>query len=216
MDEQDACPNVPGVADDDPTRNGCPPDRDGDGVIDAQDACPDVPGVISVDPAQNGCPPDRDGDGILDGEDACPDAPGVANADPKKHGCPLVVVTDKEVVILEKVEFDLNKATIKPVSDPLLDQVAKILKDHPELTKIEVQGHTDSQGPGLYNKQLSQRRADAVKEALVSRNVDAGRLTSKGFGEDVPIASNDTEEGRAQNRRVQFKIVARDDSKKMK
>jgi OmpA-OmpF porin, OOP family len=216
VDEQDACPDTPGVKSDDPAKNGCPPDRDGDGIIDDLDACPDTPGVKSDDPAKNGCPPDRDGDGILDSEDACPDQPGPRKADPKKNGCPLVVVTDKEVLILQKVEFDLNRATIKPVSDALLDEVAQTLKDHPELTKLEVQGHTDSQGPNLYNKRLSQKRSEAVKAAMVKRGIAAERLTPKGYGEDEPIATNDTKEGRAQNRRVQFKITSRDDSLKKK
>ncbi|MEZ4444577.1 MAG: OmpA family protein [Polyangiaceae bacterium] len=214
VDEQDACPDTPGVGSDDPAKNGCPPDRDGDGIIDDKDACPDVPGVASEDPAKNGCPPDRDGDGIIDSEDACPDTPGPKNEDPKKNGCPRVVVTDKEVLILQKVEFDLDKATIKPVSDSLLDEVAQTLKDHPELVELEVQGHTDDQGPAFYNKNLSQKRSEAVKAALVKRGIEAGRLVPKGYGEDVPIADNSTPEGRATNRRVQFKITKKDDSKK--
>ena len=173
-----------------------------------------MPGVASEDPAKNGCPPDRDGDGIVDSEDACPDTPGPKNEDPKKNGCPRVVVTDKEVLILQKVEFDLDRATIKPVSDSLLDEVAQTLKDHPELVELEVQGHTDDQGPAFYNKNLSQKRSEAVKAALVKRGIEAGRLVPKGYGEDVPIADNNTPEGRATNRRVQFKITKKDDSMK--
>ena len=87
-DEEDACPDVPGVPNDDPLKHGCPPDRDGDGIPDLEDACPDVPGVPTDDPATNGCPPDRDGDGIPDAQDACPDVPGVPSDDPTKNGCP--------------------------------------------------------------------------------------------------------------------------------
>jgi len=216
IDDEDACPDTPGVKSDDPAKNGCPPDRDGDGIIDDKDACPDTPGVASEDPAKNGCPPDTDGDGIIDDEDACPTKPGAKDPDPKKNGCPKVVVTDKEVLILQKIEFDFDKATIKAVSNPLLDEVAQTLKDHPELAKLEVQGHTDSKGGAFYNKRLSQLRAEAVREALIARGIDGSRLTAKGYGLEKPIASNATEEGRAQNRRVQFQITKRDDSKKKK
>lgn len=209
VDEKDACPDVPGVPSDDPKKNGCPSDRDEDGIIDAEDACPDVAGPKRDDPKTNGCP-DRDEDGIMDAVDACPDEKGVPSPDPAKNGCPAkVVVTEKEIKILQKVEFDFNKATIKPVSNSLLDEVAAVMKDYPEITKIEVQGHTDSKGSDAHNKLLSQRRAEAVQKALVSRGVDEGRLSNKGYGEEEPIASNDTDEGRAQNRRVQFKILER-------
>jgi OOP family OmpA-OmpF porin len=207
VDEQDACPDVKGVADADPKKNGCPPDRDGDGIVDAQDACPDVKGVASQDPKENGCPPDTDGDKIRDDKDACPKDPGAADPDPKKNGCPTVRVTENEVFILEQVQFDTARATIKKVSDQLLDKVAKVLKDHPELTKLEIQGHTDNRGSAKGNEILSQQRANAVMAAMVKRGIEAKRLTAKGYGQNVPIASNDTDEGRQQNRRVQFKIT---------
>jgi len=208
-DDRDACPDTPGEANDDPAKNGCP-DRDGDGIIDKNDKCPDTPGVASDDPARHGCPPDTDGDGIFDPKDACPKTPGLPNADPKKNGCPRVIVTEKEILILQKVEFDFDRATIKPVSDPLLDDVANTLKKHKEILLVEVQGHTDNKGGKFYNKALSGRRADAVRKALIQRGVEAARLRSKGYGQDKPIASNDTEEGRATNRRVQFEILKRD------
>jgi len=209
-DEVDACPDVRGVPDADPRKHGCPPpppDRDGDGVIDAEDACPDVKGVRTQDPRTNGCPPDTDGDGVIDAEDACPDVKGPRNADPKKNGCPLVHVTETEVHILEQVQFDVDRATIKPVSDPLLDGVAAVLREHSELLRVEVQGHTDDTGRKAHNKQLSQARADTVMKALVKRGVDKKRLTARGYGQDKPIADNATEEGKQKNRRVQFVIV---------
>jgi outer membrane protein OmpA-like peptidoglycan-associated protein len=116
-------------------------------------------------------------------------------------------VTETEVVILEQVQFDTNKATIKKVSDQLLDQVAGVLKEHPEITKIEIQGHTDDRGAPKLNAKLSQDRADAVRKAMITRGIAEGRLTAKGFGQDVPIADNKTDDGRQQNRRVQFKIT---------
>jgi outer membrane protein OmpA-like peptidoglycan-associated protein len=207
VDDLDACPDVKGVADADPKKNGCPPDRDGDGIIDAEDACPDVKGVASKDPKENGCPPDTDGDKIRDDKDACPKDPGPQDPDPKKNGCPTVRVTENEVFILEQVQFDTNRATIKKVSDELLDKVAKVLKEHPELTKLEIQGHTDNRGTPKANEVLSQQRATAVMQAMIKRKIEAKRLTAKGYGQNVPIATNDTDEGRQQNRRVQFKIT---------
>ena len=211
IDVEDACPDVKGVRTNDPKTNGCPPDRDGDGIIDSEDACPDVKGVRTDDPKTNGCPPppkDTDGDGIIDSEDACPNEKGPRDPDPLKNGCPKSVrVSDTEIYILEQVQFDTAKATIKKVSDRLLDEVASVLKGHPEILRIEVQGHTDDRGVKNQNQILSQQRADAVMKALIKRGIAAGRLTAKGYGQDVPIADNGTDEGRQKNRRVQFTIV---------
>jgi len=208
LDEVDACPDVAGVSNADPKKNGCPPDEDEDGIFDPDDACPKVKGVASPDPKKNGCPPDTDGDGIPDDKDACPNEKGKPNSDPKKNGCPTSVrVVDSQVVILEQVQFDTGKATIRPVSDQLLDEVASVLKDHQELVRLEVQGHTDSAGSRRMNQQLSQDRADAVKEALVRRGIADSRLTTRGYGPDQPIGSNRTPDGRQANRRVQFKSL---------
>jgi len=200
------------VRTDDPTTNGCPPpppDRDGDGILDKDDACPDLKGVKSDDPTQNGCPPDSDGDGIRDDVDACPHEKGKPNEDPQKNGCPTAVrVTDQEIIILEQVQFKTGSAVIKKASDDLLTQVAMVLAEHPEIVKLEVQGHTDNRGGKKYNKRLSEKRAAAVKKWLVTRgSVDPGRLTSHGYGMEEPIADNGTADGRQQNRRVQFKIM---------
>ncbi len=209
LDDVDACPTEPGVASEDPKKHGCPiRDKDGDGVPDDVDACPDIAGVKTDDPKTNGCPPDTDGDGFRDHEDACPKEKGVDDPDPSKRGCPkLVRVTDKEIVILEQVQFDFGRATIRRESDPLLDSVAQVLKEHPEILKIEVQGHTDNKGSKQLNAKLSDDRAKAVREALIKRGVDGGRLVSKGYGPDKPIADNATDAGRAQNRRVQFIVT---------
>lgn len=209
IDEVDACPDVRGIENDDPTKNGCPPDTDGDGIVDSKDACPDTPGVASDDPNRNGCPPDRDGDTILDQHDACPDTPGVKQRDPKKNGCPRAIVTDKEIRILERVEFATGRSVIKRVSDPLLDDVAALLKKHTDIELLEVQGHTDNRGGKAYNQRLSEARAKAVRAALVRRGIDRSRLTFKGYGMDKPRASNATKAGRQENRRVQFTIVRR-------
>lgn len=211
-DDIDACPDTKGVASDDAEKNGCPPDRDGDGISDDDDACPDVKGVASDVPENNGCPPDTDGDGFRDDQDACPFEKGPDNADPSKRGCPTMVrVTDKEIEIMQQVLFDTARATIKPESFPLLDEVAGVLKDHPEIVQVRVEGHTDSRGARAFNMRLSQDRANSVMKALVERGIEAGRLTAQGYGPTVPIGDNATEEGRQQNRRVQFTILSKRD-----
>ncbi len=209
-DKDDACPDVPGVRSDDPAKNGCPPDRDGDGIPDQQDACPDVPGVKSDDPTKNGCPPDRDGDGIYDKDDACPDAPGPADPDPKKNGCPLARIEDGQVKIIQQVKFKTGSAEILRESDPILIAVATIMKEHPEITKIRVEGHTDNRGAAAMNKDLSNRRAGSVVKWLTTYGIAAKRLVAKGFGLERPIDTNETDEGRQNNRRVEFHIEATD------
>jgi outer membrane protein OmpA-like peptidoglycan-associated protein len=212
FDTDDACPDTPGVRTDDPETNGCPPpkDRDKDGVLDDDDACPDTPGVKTDDPKTNGCPPpkDSDGDGILDPDDACPDAPGPKNDDPKKNGCPVAHIEHGQIKIREQVQFAYNSAKILKTSDFILAAVKKILADHPDITKVSVEGHTDSKGSDAYNMRLSKRRAQSVVNWLVGHGVARKRLQSHGYGETRPIDTNDTEEGRANNRRVEFHIIA--------
>jgi outer membrane protein OmpA-like peptidoglycan-associated protein len=205
---------VAGVQTDDPKTNGCPlppADRDKDGVLDVDDACPDVPGVKTNDPKTNGCPLppvdlDRDKDGIPNDVDACPDAAGPANPDPKKNGCPLARVENGQIKISEEVKFGENSAVILKDSDTVLNAVVEILTAHPEVTWLRVEGYTDSKGSAAYNKALSKQRAASVKAWLVKHKVDAGRLDSEGFGAEHPIADNATEEGRKNNRRVEFHI----------
>ena len=217
FDKVDACPDVPGIASADPTKHGCPPpsDRDGDKIFDNVDACPDVPGVPSADPKKHGCPPppkpvgDRDKDNINDPVDACPDTPGIPHVDPKKHGCPRVHVTRDEIVINERIEFDFNRATIRSESDSLLDQVAKVLKDNPDILRVEIQGHTDNVGSEAFNQALSERRARAVRAALMKRGIALKRLSTKGYGFKVPRKDADTAEARQRNRRVEFHILER-------
>jgi len=211
LDDDDACPDEAGVANDDPKLNGCPKpkDRDNDTILDGDDACPDEPGVASDDPKKNGCPKpkDTDGDGIIDDLDACVNEPGPANDDPKKNGCPKAVMVAGEVKILERIEFDTNKATLRPESEGVLKAVAEILAEHKEVKRIQVQGHTDSRGVKAYNKVLSDKRAAAVKKWLIDAGIDASRLESKGFGQEQPVDTNETDSGRQNNRRVQFIIV---------
>jgi outer membrane protein OmpA-like peptidoglycan-associated protein len=211
IDREDACPDDPGVKTDDPTTNGCPPpppDRDKDGILDSEDACPDTAGMKTDDPRTNGCA-DRDGDSILDPIDACPDVPGIQHPDPKKHGCPLVRIERKQIRILEQIKFKFDSAQILPESSTILNAVAGILKEHPDIQQVRVEGHTDNQGKPIYNRGLSRRRAASVVKWLVKREgIEASRLTSEGFGQSRPIDSNSTEEGRKENRRVEFHIAS--------
>lgn len=118
-----------------------------------------------------------------------------------------VAVTKERLELKEKVYFDTGQATIKPVSFSLLDEVAGVLKAHAELKRTEIEGHTDSQGDAELNRTLSQQRAEAVRDYLVKKGVDASRLGAKGFGAEKPVGSNETEDGREANRRVEFKIA---------
>ena len=208
FDPADACPDERGEKTDDPKTNGCPrPDRDKDGVLDADDACPDKAGEKTDDPKTSGCP-DTDMDGIRDPEDACPEQAGARDADPKKNGCPLARVERGQVRIIEQVKFKTGSATILPESYPILEAVAKILKEHPEIKKVRVEGHTDNRGGKAMNKRLSTRRAASVVKWLTAKGgVEKARLTSQGFGMERPIEDNSTEDGRRENRRVEFHIV---------
>jgi outer membrane protein OmpA-like peptidoglycan-associated protein len=211
LDKDDACPDEPGKRNVDLLKNGCPPrDRDKDGVLDDDDACPDEPGLERDEPDKNGCPlRDRDKDGVIDEVDACPDEPGKRNDDPKKNGCPEVVVKGDQILVMGRIEFETRKDQIRSESEPILDGVLKVIKANPDITKLSVEGHTDNRGGKDFNKGLSKRRAAAVVKWLVSHGVDKKVLSSAGFGQDKPIADNGTDEGRQNNRRVEFHIVER-------
>jgi outer membrane protein OmpA-like peptidoglycan-associated protein len=206
LDAEDACPDVPGVKTDDPKTNGCPPDRDKDGIIDTEDACPDVPGVKTDDPKTNGCPPDRDKDGIIDAEDACPDVPGVKTDDPKTNGCPPARIEAGEIKITQQVKFKFDSAIILPESDLILSAVATIMREHPEIERVRVEGHTDDKGTDAYNMTLSARRAASVVKWLLKHGTEKSRLSSKGYGRSRPLDTNGTDEGRQNNRRVELHI----------
>lgn len=209
LDPDDACPTVRGEKTDDPATNGCPPpDRDKDGVLDRDDACVDEPGEKTDDPRTNGCPKpkDTDADTIMDPEDACPTVAGKPHTDPKKHGCPEARVEQNQIRILERVEFEYNSAKLRPESEKVLNAVLEVLTAHPEFTKLSIQGHTDDRGDDAYNKSLSQRRAKSVVEWFVKKGIKKERLVPVGYGEEKPLDTNATEEGRQNNRRVEFHI----------
>jgi outer membrane protein OmpA-like peptidoglycan-associated protein len=210
IDTEDACPTESGVTSTDQAKNGCPApkDADNDGVYDETDACPMEPGIHTALPATDGCPPpkDSDGDTIFDEMDACPNQAGPTNADRARNGCPVASVVEDKIIILERVEFDVGQATLRPESDKVLGAVLTVLNEHPEITRLRVEGHTDNQGNAQRNLTLSRQRAAAVVKWLIERKVDAKRLTSQGFGQAKPLESNTTELGRQNNRRVEFHI----------
>ncbi|MCZ7626583.1 MAG: flagellar motor protein MotB [Candidatus Methylomirabilota bacterium] len=191
-DYKDRCPNTPAGVKVDAT--GCPLDSDGDGVPDYLDKCPNTPAGMKVD--ATGCPLDSDGDGVPDYKDQCPGTP--ASVQVNQLGCP-----KREPIVLKGVNFEFNSAVLTPQSLTILDGVAEILTKHPDV-QVTIAGHTDSVGTAPYNKKLSQRRAESVRNHLISRGVNAANLTAVGFGEEQPIASNDEAEGRAKNRRVEL------------
>jgi len=208
LDGIDRCPNTKqGVQVD---ASGCPIDSDRDGVADGLDNCPNTPLGATVDAA--GCPVDNDRDGVYDGIDRCPNTPYGVQVD--SLGCPIPVTEMEEELIdtgvlrLQNIYFDVNKATIKPGSYDVLDQVAQVLMRWPSL-KIEIGGYTDSTGSEEYNKKLSQERAQSVLEYLLQNFPDLKfeQFLVMGYGEANPVASNDTVEGRAMNRRVEFKVL---------
>lgn len=135
---------------------------------------------------------DADGDGVPDSKDECPETPRGARVN--SVGC----------WVGGAVLFGFDRYDIRPEAYPFLDEVVTILTRESDLD-VEVQGHTDNVGSAAYNLKLSQRRADSVRDYLISHGIDAGRLTTRGYGFSDPVASNATEEGRAENRRVQFK-----------
>jgi len=208
-DKVDQCPVEPEDRDNFEDDDGCPdPDNDRDGLADKVDACPKDPEDVDGFEDDDGCPDfDDDKDGILEPTDKCPKEYGVP-----PDGCPKkytnVVVTQTKIEIKQTVYFDTNKAKIKAVSFSLLDEVAQALKDNPTI-KVEVQGHTDSQGNDAFNKKLSQQRAESVRTYLIKGGIVSNRMTAKGYGEDQPLADNRTNQGRSQNRRVEFVITSR-------
>ena len=202
-DYLDLCPNTPAEAKGFVDKNGCLLDTDGDGISDYLDKCSDTPIAARGMVDQNGCPRDTDGDGIPDYLDKCPTIPGVAS----NNGCPEIKKEVKTLFqkALQGIQFETAKFKIKPVSFGILNQIANVLILNPSYL-IEIQGHTDNAGKPESNLILSDKRAQAVKDYLISKGVEAKRMTSRGYGDTVPVASNKKPKGRALNRRVEFII----------
>lgn len=203
-DSVDQCPNEVGT----PANNGCPAgpdesqlDSDGDGTIDSQDNCPNQPGL----PVYNGCP-DTDGDGIDDSRDRCPTVVGPVDT----GGCPEVAASDRRIleVAMRSVQFETAGVEIKSESFNYLLQIAEIMERYPDFN-LSIEGHTDDQGEAATNQALSEKRARACYNFLISSGVARERMSYAGYGETRPIASNQTVSGRTLNRRVEFALIPR-------
>jgi outer membrane protein OmpA-like peptidoglycan-associated protein len=200
-DKDDECPDVYGLA----SLKGCP-DSDGDGVADKDDKCPDTPKGVAVD--AKGCPKDTDGDGIPDYLDKCPTEAGTKD----NNGCPpakAATVEDNEAkkMMIEPVYFDFNKADYITGEKSKIDQLVTLLKENAKYN-VNLTGHTDNVGTDQYNMNLSKKRINSVIKTIKSSGIKKNRILSeKAFGKTKPIATNDTPEGRAKNRRVEFDVV---------
>ncbi|MCB9565869.1 MAG: OmpA family protein [Myxococcales bacterium] len=215
-EEEDKCPNEPGPKE----TQGCPLiDSDGDGFYDPgqglpadqEDKCPNEPGPKET----QGCPiKDTDGDGLPDPgqgitpDDKCPTEPETDNNYQDEDGCPDEVpkAVTKFTGAIRGINFDVDKDTIKKNSTKTLDAAVQVLKDFPDV-RIEISGHTDSDGSADHNRDLSRRRAEAVKQYLVDKGIEGKRIETRGAGPDEPVADNKTARGKAQNRRIEFKLL---------
>ena len=237
LDPQDACLAVPGVAPNGcPAPVAAPVDTDKDGIVDASDPCPteaedgaqpapadgcpnkdaDGDGVLLPDDkcptekgvAPDGCVHDKDADGILDDVDKCPDQPETKNGFEDADGCPdeLPKEVAKFAGVIKGIQFDFGKATIRKESNKVLDDAIKVLTQYNEL-RIMISGHTDNVGEASKNIELSQARANSVKEYMVSKGIDTSRIETRGAGPNEPVADNATDKGRQENRRIEFKLL---------
>ncbi len=192
-DADDECPNEAGTL----ATNGCP-DADKDGIADKDDLCPEAAGTISG----RGCP-DADGDGIADADDKCPDEVGPAS----NSGCPEIDEKDKETLefAVQAVNFETAQAKLLGESYPILDKIVDILQRYPSY-KLKVSGHTDSIGSSSTNQSLSEKRAKACYDYIISKGINSSRVSYVGYGESQPIADNRYKDGREKNRRVEFDV----------
>ncbi len=198
VDAEDKCPNEAGTA----QMAGCPDrDTDGDGISDSKDACPQVAGIGAF----QGCP-DTDGDGVQDSKDKCRTTPG----SPSNNGCPVIKAEDRRILNLavQNVRFETSRATLKTESYPILDQVVDIMRRYPDYN-VKVRGYTDDRGNAAANQTLSENRARTCANYLISKGITSRRISSQGYGETNPVATNDTPEGRRMNRRVEFDLNLR-------
>ncbi len=197
-DNIDKCPSIAGIE----KYKGCP-DTDGDGIMDQEDNCPKEWGTINY----KGCPPpfiDTDKDGVSDYDDLCPKVPGLKT----NKGCPEVKKEEKVALqnAFENLLFETNSDVIINSSFPSLDELAKVLRNNPKY-KIHLEGHTDNVGDDNFNMDLSQRRSVSVKNYLSKKGVFADHILTDGFGETRPVSTNDSDEGRHKNRRVEMTII---------
>lgn len=220
--DQDGLPDVKDVCPDDPEdrdgfedEDGCPdPDNDRDGILDHLDKCPNTPEDIDGFEDTDGCPDlDNDKDNISDHQDQCPNLPETVNGINDEDGCPdsppcRLPVGPTSFEIREKIYFKAGSTKIAPNVAPILDEIAAVLKAHPEeIKRLQIEGHQDATEMKKIHQDLGEFRAQAVRQALLKRGIKAARLKIISFGEDRPLMPNKTAEGRAKNRRVGFKVL---------
>jgi OOP family OmpA-OmpF porin len=180
-------------------------------VVTAAVACggpAKAPPVAPERPAAPVAPVDTDGDGIVDAEDACPKEPGVASSDPMKRGCPapkVVVAESVGAVIVTRVHFPRRASALPSETFRLIDATIVVMKSKPEIRQVAVEGHASSDEPDAQG--LSEARANAVLDRMVAAGIDRTRLVARGYGSSQPVADGKTADGRAQNRRVDFKVL---------
>ena len=198
LDNIDKCPTIAGIA----KFRGCP-DTDGDGLMDSEDKCPQERGTIPY----HGCPPpflDSDKDGVSDYDDLCPTVPGLK----ANRGCPEAKKEEKIALqnAFENLLFETNSDVIVSSSFQSLNELAKVLNNNRSY-KLHLDGHTDNVGDDQFNMDLSQRRSASVKAYLASKGVSYDHIFTDGFGETKPVSTNDSDQGRHKNRRVEMTII---------
>jgi outer membrane protein OmpA-like peptidoglycan-associated protein len=217
-DSRDQCASEAEDTDGFDDEDGCPDaDNDGDGIADTADGCTGEAEDKDTFQDDDGCPDtDNDGDGVLDASDRCPLEAGTSDGD----GCPAPAApaaapepASEPIELTQIIRFEKNQSAVAGSYDGALDEIAKQLADHPEIELVAIEGHADDRGSPELNDRLSRARAEAVRTALVKRGVAKKRLTAQGFGTARPVASNDTEDSRAQNRRVELRIDKRSEPK---
>ncbi|MBN1962144.1 MAG: OmpA family protein [Deltaproteobacteria bacterium] len=213
LDVDDQCPNESENLNQWQDEDGCLdeiPDKDGDGILDNVDQCVDAPEDKDGFQDEDGCPDsDNDADTVPDKLDNCPNEPGSVAF----QGCKAkqwVKLEGDKIEIKKKIFFESGSGKIQSRSFELIDNIAKVLLDHPEIELVRIEGHTDNKGPAKHNKKLSQSRADAVLSYLIKKGIPSKRLMAVGYGSERPIVPNKTAKNRATNRRVEFVIVSKE------
>ncbi|NOY90376.1 MAG: OmpA family protein [Deltaproteobacteria bacterium] len=214
LDPDDACPDEPEDYDGFEDVDGCPdPDNDQDGILDPDDECPDEAEDVDGFEDEDGCPdPDNDQDSFLDPDDECPDEAEVINGVDDDDGCPdegLIEMVDDRIILEERVLFDFERARVKHEASPMLLAIVNLIAQHPEWSRLRVEGHADIRGVETYNQRLSERRARNVMRALVRLGVDRDIISSVGYGSTHPRDLHRTELAHQRNRRVEFVVLER-------
>jgi len=211
LDQQDNCPDAAEDPDGHADTDGCPdPDNDKDGVLDPDDQCPNEAEDTDDFQDRDGCPdPDNDADLFLDPDDQCPNEAEIVNGNKDYDGCPdegLIVLEHGRIVLEERVLFDLERARIKRAARPILAAIVNLYTQHPEWTRIRIEGHTDLRGDETYNLRLSERRAQNVMRELIGLGVPPEIIESIGYGAGRPRDLRDEDAAHHRNRRVEFEI----------